>query len=380
MASRFCDEYPPRPMSELRVIRKKTGNFLEDFRRGQVLRHKGGKTITEGLFATFGDFSMSTNPLTKNARVARAHGFDGLVCSPGLVMLVCFSQTVEDVSENARANLEYIDMRFGAPAYVGDTIEVETKVLGVRTSSSRPNLGIVHVQSTARKNVGERDEAIVMTYQRKVQVYKDDLSADVESFQIDADEVACELWLPEYRPDTDYKSMAHLFRSDAYFEDLEPGSRIEHSRGRTVTDEHIHLTGILDNTSQVHCNQHMIDLDPSQYLGGELIIFGGIPFVLCLGLSGPDVGDNALGDIIYRTGRHTAPLQRGDTVFAATEILDKGDYPGRPDLGRVTTRLLGHKFAIEEGASEPNAPAGWKKVPIFEIEREIAVKRRSHYA
>jgi 2-methylfumaryl-CoA hydratase len=366
-------------MSSPRVIRKKTGNFLEDFKPGQLLRHKGGKTITEGLFTTFSDFSMSTNPLGKNARVARAHGFDGLVCSPGLVMLVCFSQTVEDVSENARANLEYIDMRFGAPVYIGDTIEVETKVLGVRTSSSRPNLGIVHVQSTARKNIGEADEAIVMTYQRKVQVYKGDASIEVESFQLDPDEVACDLWLPEYRQDADYKSMAHLFRPDAYFEDLEPGTRIEHSRGRTVTDEHIHLTGILDNTSQVHCNQYMIDLDPSQYLGGELIIFGGIPFVLCLGLSGPDVGDNTLGDVVYRTGRHTAPLQRGDTVFAATEILEKNDYPGRPDLGRVTTRLLGHKFVREEGASGDDAPEGWKKVPIFELERAIAVKRRSHY-
>ena len=367
-------------MSTSRVIRKKTGNFLEDFQPGQILRHKGGKTITEGLVSTFGDFSMSTNPLTKNARVARAHGFEGLVCSPGLVMLVCFSQTVEDVSENARANLEYIDMRFGAPVYVGDTIEVETKVLGVRTSSSRPNLGIVHVQSTARKNVSARDEAIVMTWQRKVQVYKNDASIDVQSFEVEPDEIACELWLPPYRRDVDYKSMAHLFRPDAYYEDLEPGTRIEHSRGRTVTDEHIALTGILDNTSQVHCNQHMIELDPSQYLGGELIIFGGIPFVLCLGLSGPDVGDNSLGDIVYRTGRHTAPLQRGDTVFAATEIQDKSDHPSRPDLGLVRTRLLGHKFVRDAAATGRDAPAGWKKVPIFELEREMAVKRRSFYS
>ena len=31
---------------------------------------------------------------------------------------------------------------------------------------------------------------------------------------------------------------------------------------------------ILDNTSQVHCNQFMIDQDPDQYVGGQLIIFG----------------------------------------------------------------------------------------------------------
>ena len=367
-------------MSSPRIIRKKTGNFLEDFEPGQVMRHKGGKTITEGLFTTFTDFSMATNPLCKNARYARAHGFGGLVCPPGLVMLVSFSQTVEDISENARANLEYIDMRFGAPAYVGDTIEVETKILGVRPSSSRPNLGIVHVQSTARKNVDSDDEAVVLTYQRKVQVYKDDESIDIEGFEVEPDSVECELWLPEYRSDRDYKSLAHLSSRDSYFEDFEPGTRIEHSRGRTVTDEHIHLTGILDNTSQVHCNQHMIDLDPDRYVGGQLIVFGGIPFTLCLGISGPDVGDNALGEPIYHTGRHTAPLQKGDTVFAATEILEKSDYDARPDLGLLKTRLHGHKFVAEEGAHADDAPDGWKKVPIFELERDLAVKRRSHYS
>src|SRR6058998_1407356 len=136
-----------------RTIHKKTGNFLEDFRPGQVFRHKGGKTIT-------------ANPLAKNARYARAYGFEGLVVPPGLAMLVAFSHTVEDVSENARTNREYVDMRFGAPVYVGDTIEVETKVLSVVPHRKDPNLGIVHVQSIERKNVRSPGEAVVMTWQR----------------------------------------------------------------------------------------------------------------------------------------------------------------------------------------------------------------------
>ena len=366
--------------SELRRIRKLTGNFLEDFRPGQVFRHKGGKTVTEGIFATFTEFSMTSNPLAKNARYARAYGFDGLVCPPGLTMLVAFSQTVEDVSENARANLEYIDMRFGAPLYVGDTVEVETLVLNVRPSSSRPNLGIVHVQSTARKNIGASDEAVIMTWQRKVQVYKRHEDAELHPGEVKPDVVECELWLPDYDPSQDYKSLAHLSSPDSYFEDFEPDTLIEHSRGRTMTSEHIHLTAVLDNTSQVHANQYMIDVDPTQYVGGQLIIFGGIPFVLCLGLSSPDVGDNALGDVVYHTGRHAAPLFAGDTVFAATEILDKRDLPGRPDLGLVETRLFGHKFVRAEGEENEDAPAGWKKVRIFELDRAIAVKRRSHYA
>ena len=48
-----------------RTIRKQTGNFLQDIRPGQIFRHKGGKTITEGLFTTFTEFAMTANPLAK---------------------------------------------------------------------------------------------------------------------------------------------------------------------------------------------------------------------------------------------------------------------------------------------------------------------------
>ena len=350
------------------VIRKKTGNFLEDFRVGQVFRHRRGKTVNEGLFNAFTEFTMTTNPLAKNARYAQAYGYRGLVVPPGLVMNVAFSQTVEDVSENARANLEYIDMRFGAAVYVGDTIEVETTVVGVKPSTKDPDRGVVHVQSTARNQHGQ----VVITFQRKVQVWKSDLSATVEDATLgELPTVDCRLELPIHDESRDYRKLAHLTASDGYFEDLTPGDVIEHSRGRVVTTDHIMLTGILDNTSQVHCNQWMVDQDPERFVGGKLIVFGGIPFQLCLGISSADLGDNALGDVRYATGRHTAPIFAGDTVFASSEITGTGDYPERPDLGILGAILRGHKFVTKDGKAE--------KVEIFYLEREIALKRRSHY-
>ena len=66
-------------------------------------------------------------------------------------------------------------------------------------------------------------------------------------------------------------------------------------------------------------------------------------------------------------------------MFAATDVHGKRDYPGRDDLGILETTLRGHKFVREDGATGEDAPDGWKKTPIFELEREIAVKRRSHY-
>ena len=78
-----------------------------------------------------------------------------------------------------------------------------------------------------------------------------------------------------------------------------------------------------------------------------------------VGLSSPDVGDNALGDLSYKTGRHTAPFFAGDTVFAATDVLGKREFPGRPDLGVLETRLLGHKFERDESEEHEDAPPGW---------------------
>lgn len=140
-----------------------------------------------------------------------------------------------------------------------------------------------------------------------------------------------------------------------------------------MTQEHIALTGMLDNTSQVHCNQTLIDRDPARYLGGQLVVFGGIPFLLCLGLSCPDIADNSPTDLVYRTGRHTAPIFAGDTVFASTEIAARRDFAGRDDLGVLDVILRGHKFERTEDGEE-------KRVDIFYLERELAVRRRSHYA
>jgi 2-methylfumaryl-CoA hydratase len=350
------------------VIRKKTGNFLEDFKIGAVLRHKVGKTVTEGLVNAFTEFSMTTNPLHKNRRYAQTFGFRDMILPPGLVMAVVFSQSVEDISENARANLEYIDMRFGVPVYAGDTIESTSLVLGVTPSSRDQSLGVVHVQTTGRN----QHDQVVLTYERKVQVWKHDIEAPVAKVAAEAPPVACELVLPPYDPATPYRSLRHLSNPDTYLEDFTAGDVIEHSRGRTMTSEHIALTAMLDNTSQVHCNQHMIDQNPDRYVGGQLIIFGGIPFNLCLGLSSPDIADNSLGDVVYKTGRHSAPLFAGDTVFASTEIAGVRDYPNRPDLGILDTKLRGHKFATKDGAAE--------KVEIFYLERSLALKRRTHYA
>jgi len=259
-------------------------------------------------------------------------------------------------------------MRFGVPVYIGDTLESETRVLGVKVSSRDPSLGVVHVQTTGRNQHGE----VVLTFQRKVQVWKRDVNATVAEGEVAPLEIPVALDLPAYDSKRNYRELAYLSNENTYFEDFTVGDVLEHSRGRVITTDHIMLTGILDNTSQVHCNLWMVEQQPERYVGGQLIVFGGIPFNLCLGISSADVGDNAVADLRYATGRHTAPSFTGDTVFASTEIRDVREFPGRADLGVLDTILRGHKFVKKDGKVE--------KIEIFYLERELAVQRRSHYA
>ena len=183
--------------------------------------------------------------------------------------------------------------------------------------------------------------------------------------------MAVETWLAPYGKKDAYRAKAHLSSGDTYFEDFEASTLIEHSRGRVVTDEHIALTGKLDNTSQLHCNQNLIDRNLDKYIGGKLLVYGGIPFNLSLGISSPDIDNNAVADLLYASGKHVGPIFAGDTVHATTEIRGKRDLEGRPDLGVLAVTLRGHKF-VKKGDA-------WEKIEVFYLERELAVKRRSHY-
>src|SRR5690606_12344734 len=113
-------------------------------------------------------------------------------------------------------------------------------------SSKDKDRGVVTVQSTGRNQRGE----VVLTFQRSVQIWKRDENNEVAAAKLESPElVEATPWLPDYDKARDYKAKAYLTTADSYFEDFRVGTLIEHSRGRVVTDEHVSLTGKLDNTS-----------------------------------------------------------------------------------------------------------------------------------
>jgi hypothetical protein len=77
-----------------------------------------------------------------------------------------------------------------------------------------------------------------------------------------------------------------------------------------------------------------------------------------------DTTENGLAEPSMDNGRHLNPVFAGDTLFAESVVMRKRDSPDRPDGGIVSFKLLGRN---QDG-----------KV-VLEIDREVLVKRKSHY-
>jgi 2-methylfumaryl-CoA hydratase len=85
------------------------GNYFEDFRLGQVLRHATPRTITAGDVALYVAFTGSRFSITSSDEVARSSGLPRSQVDPLLVFHMVFGKSVPDISLNAVANLGYAD-------------------------------------------------------------------------------------------------------------------------------------------------------------------------------------------------------------------------------------------------------------------------------
>jgi acyl dehydratase len=151
------------------IYERPFGRYLEDFEPGDIYRHWPGKTITEYDDHLFCMITMNHHPLHTDAWFAQhstVHGRNVVVGN--LVYSVVLGMSVPDVSGSAIANLEVESLVHAKPTFHGDTIYAETRVVEARESSSRPDRGVVTVET---KGINQRGEE-VCSFRRKVMVWK----------------------------------------------------------------------------------------------------------------------------------------------------------------------------------------------------------------
>ena len=146
------------------------GRYFEDFQVGDVYQHEPGRTITEMDNTMFTLMTMNTHPLHFNDDYASKTQFGKRVVNGTLVFSIAVGMSVRDVSQVAIANLMYERVDHVGPVFNGDTIYAETEVLEKRESNSKPDRGIVYVETRARNQHGEQ----VLTLRRRVLIPKKD--------------------------------------------------------------------------------------------------------------------------------------------------------------------------------------------------------------
>jgi itaconyl-CoA hydratase len=144
------------------------GRFFEDFEVGDVYEHPLGRTVTTTDNVWFTLLSQNTAPVHFDHNYAAQTEFGKPLVDSTFTLALVTGQSVTDISQNVFANLGWDEVRLPAPVFEGDTIYSQSKVLQKRESRSRPNVGIVTVETTGYN----QDGRTVITFKRTIMVYR----------------------------------------------------------------------------------------------------------------------------------------------------------------------------------------------------------------
>lgn len=145
------------------------GLYFEEFEIGSEIKHALSKTIFECDNNFFSLMTMNHHPVHTNIDYAAQNQHGKILVVGTLVFSLAVGITVPDISGKAIANLGYEEVKHLNPVFVNDTIYVRTKVLDKRTSTSKPDRGIVYVESVAYNQHG----VDVLSFRRKVLVKRE---------------------------------------------------------------------------------------------------------------------------------------------------------------------------------------------------------------
>ena len=140
------------------------GKWFDELEVGQIFQHAIRRTLTETDNILF--TSMTHNPaqLHLDAEYCKNETEFGkpLINSYFTLGLVVGISVGDTTLGTAVANLGTDKVRFPKPLFAGDTIHVETEVIALRESKSRPTQGIVTFEHRAYNQKNE----LVATLQR----------------------------------------------------------------------------------------------------------------------------------------------------------------------------------------------------------------------
>jgi acyl dehydratase len=132
------------------------GRYYEEFEVGAIYKHWPGRTITEHDNTWFALLSMNQHPLFIDEHFAREQGLGRRPVIDTLIFSLAVGMSVRDTSGKTIANLGYDLVTFENELFIGDSLYAESEVLDKRESASKPDRGIVHIETRGVNQGGDR--------------------------------------------------------------------------------------------------------------------------------------------------------------------------------------------------------------------------------
>jgi hypothetical protein len=136
------------------------GLYYEEFHVGQEFDHPWTRTVTEMDNTLFSALTMNVQPLHIDAEFSKGTEFGQRLVNSIFTLGLVIGISVNDTTIGTTVgNLGFSETKFPKPVFHGDTLRATTKVLAMRESKSRPEVGIVEFEHTGWN---QRNEVVVV--------------------------------------------------------------------------------------------------------------------------------------------------------------------------------------------------------------------------
>ena len=308
--------------------------YFEDYKLNEEINHSVPRTVTDGDVAIYLSTTGSRFPLNYSAEFSKTLGLKKIPIDDILLFHMVFGRTVPDLSLNAIANLGYAGVKFHKPAFVGDTLNASSKIIGLKENSNGKT-GTVYVESVGKN---QNDET-VLTYYRWLMMRKRN-EGMIKSFQNTIPDLPDKVKTEDFNLIENFdidKWSSSVSGSSFYFNDYSEEEEIHHLDGQTIEEaEHQIATRLYQNNARVHFNQH---IEKSGRFG-KRIIYGGYIISLARAISCNGLA-NTFKLAAIHSGKHSAPTFAGDTIYAWSKILEKEII--HKNVGAMMIRTLASK-------------------------------------
>lgn len=137
------------------------GLWFEQFEVGQRFVHEIRRTVIEADNMLFSALTYNPAALHIDHAYAATTEFGRPLINSLFTLGLVIGLSVQDTTFGTTvANLGMSETVFPRPVFAGDTIRVETEVMALRPSSSRPGQGVVTFE---HRGINQRDEVVCRT-------------------------------------------------------------------------------------------------------------------------------------------------------------------------------------------------------------------------